>query len=359
MAVITVKAADLTENYRRLKEELGDVLLLAFLKGDGYGLGADWLAKILWEAGQRIFCTARADEALRLRMTLPEAEIWLCSVYDDPELLTKLAAARIVPTVDSVSGLERLKAASDGQLMRCHVAVDTGMGRDGLREDQLDGFISAYKLCTGLQIVSVFTHYANCYGGHRGEKATMAQNARFWAALERFKAAGVETGLHHACNSAAALLYPGLRMDAVRIGSGLLGRCVGAQKAGLIRVGELCAPVVAVHELGKGDTLGYGSVWKARRPQRVALVEAGHCDGLFLNRTQDGFRLSDRFSAAKHALFARRLTATVNGKRFRVAGRVGMTHLALSDPRGKLQVGDVAAFDFNPVLAGAREVLHA
>ncbi|MBQ3140449.1 MAG: alanine racemase [Clostridia bacterium] len=358
MAVITVKTSDLLENYEKLKKTLGDTALLAFVKGNGYGFGTEWMVRTLHQAGQRIFCTARAEEALLIRSLLPDASVWLCSVYDDAQTLRNIIQNGVIPTVDSIRGLQQLDELYGELPVRCHVSIDTGMGRNGVRSEELDDFIQACKLCDRLSIVSVFTHFANCYGGRKGEKATMAQNAAFVAALERFSAAEVPTGMHHCCNSAAALLYPGLRMDAVRVGSGLLGRCVGAKKAGLVSVGTLTAKVTSLHRLPKGAALGYGSVWKARRETTVAMVDAGHCDGVFLNRSADGFRLSDRLYALKRALTARPLTATVNGKRYRVIGRVGMTDLALADPKGRLSVGDAVCFDVNPVLAGAKEVVH-
>lgn len=358
MAVIRAKTADLVKNYRILRKELGDVRLLAFVKANGYGLGTEWMVQTLYDAGQRIFCTARPEEALEIRALFEDVEVWLCSVCDEEATLRRLIDADVTVAVDSIAGLERLSSLYGSQPLRCHVSIDTGMGRNGVSAAKLPEFINACKLCSNLAILSTFTHYANCYGGRRGEKATMEQNARFVSALEQFRAAGVPTGIRHASNSAATLLYPGLRMDAVRVGSGLLGRCVGAGKLGLERVGELTATVLSLHTLQKGDTLGYGSVFRARGEKTVAMIDAGHCDGVFLNRSIDGFRFRDTLSAMKRALLTPPLTVTVNGKKVRVLGRVGLTDLAIDASKGNLKVGDTVCLDFNPVLGGAKNVLH-
>ena len=63
--------------------------------------------------------------------------------------------------------------------------------------------------------------------------------------------------------------------------------------------------VVAVREIAAGDPVGYGALWRAPRPSRIATVAMGYADGL-----------SRQLSNRGHML--------VRGKRAPIVGAVSM-----------------------------------
>jgi len=320
-------------------------------------LGLEFVVRTLAEHGANTFCTARYEDASAIRQMLPDAKILLCSVYEKPDTVKAILAENIIPTVGSVEGLKLCAALREGELS-VNIAIDTGMGRFGLRKEELSAFAEMYKSIDNIHNVSSFTHFANCYGGKKGNKATLIQLERFNEAVQEMRNLGLNPGILHAANSAAALLLPESRLDAVRCGSALLGRSIGSAKAGLEKIEKLYGEVLCLRTLKKGETVGYGSVFKAKHDMTIAIIDCGHADGVFLARERDGFRFSDRLHNVKRDLTQKRLYGKFDDHKLPVVGRVGLTNLAISIENSDLKPGNLIEFDFNPIFCGAKEIRY-
>jgi alanine racemase len=78
---------------------------------------------------------------------------------------------------------------------------------------------------------------------------------------------------------------------------------------------DLKARIVQMRNVERGDSVGYGATWTARRPTRLAIVAAGYADGYFRAAgSNDGTRGAE---------------VMVAGKRCPVAGRISMDLLAV------------------------------
>src|SRR5438132_13290747 len=110
---------------------------------------------------------------------------------------------------------------------------------------------------------------------------TRAQYERFLRAMESL---GVDPGVRHVCNSAAALRYPEMAVDAVRAGIALYG-CEWPGAAPALALHSL---VTHVKTVPKGATVGYGALWSAPAEARVATVAIGYADGLHRARGNRG-----------------------------------------------------------------------
>ena len=75
--ILTIDLPAIQANYRRLRQELGDVPCAAVLKADGYGLGDTVVGPALRKAGARTFFVALPDEGIRLRRALPDVPIFI------------------------------------------------------------------------------------------------------------------------------------------------------------------------------------------------------------------------------------------------------------------------------------------
>lgn len=74
------------------------------------------------------------------------------------------------------------------------------------------------------------------------------------------------------------------RLDAVRAGSVLLGRCRRSQGDGLRPVGFGEAPLAEVRWLPKGHTVGADRLTALKRPTRVAVLPVGYQNGFGVDR---------------------------------------------------------------------------
>jgi alanine racemase len=84
-------------------------------------------------------------------------------------------------------------------------------------------------------------------------------------------------------NSAAILRHPATHADWVRPGIMLYGCSPFADRSaadlGLRPVMTLSSEIIAVQQLCKGDTVGYGRTFRAERSMRIGVVACGYADG--------------------------------------------------------------------------------
>jgi alanine racemase len=112
-------------------------------------------------------------------------------------------------------------------------------------------------------------------------------------------------------NSSGVFLGPQFQFELVRPGAAIYGVNPTPEADNPMQpVVELKARIVQIRNLEKGETVGYGGTWTARRPTRVAIVAAGYADGYFRAASaNDGTRGAEM---------------VVAGKRCPIAGRISM-----------------------------------
>ena len=162
----------------------------------------------------------------------------------------------------------------------------------------------------------------------------------------------------HILNSSGVLHFSGAAMDAVRVGSALLGRVHGGH--GLKRVGYCETQVEELKWLPKGHTTGYGAGWKAKRPTRVAILPVGWYNGFGCEMGNDLFRFRDclrRIAASLRVmLFGKAYYVTINGKHCKVLGHIGMLHTAADVSGIQCSLGDPARVEINPLMQKGMDV---
>ena len=90
------------------------------------------------------------------------------------------------------------------------------------------------------------------------------------------------TPMLHASNSAAALRFPGLQYDMVRLGLAMYGyHPVGHPVPGvdLIPILKWETSVVHIKEIQPGEAVSYGLKFVAERPMKIATLPVGYGDG--------------------------------------------------------------------------------
>ncbi len=279
-AWMEVDCRALRANYTTVTQRIpAGCRMLPMVKADAYGTGVALAVRSLAPLGPHAFGVATVDEATELR-----SEGWNGRVVvftpGLPADVDRMLADRLEPVI---GGVEPLRAAAgvartrDG-LLRAHLEIDTGMGRFGFPWNQTTDWIPALRteLAEGsVDVVSTFTHF---HSAETDEVATREQWNRLEEVLEAMDAAGIDYGLTHAANSAAALEYSGVAADMVRPGIWLYGARVGGRRPE--PVVAVRARVLAVRDVAAGSTVSYGATWTAPAPARLATLGIGYADGL-------------------------------------------------------------------------------
>ncbi|BDF73019.1 alanine racemase [Oscillospiraceae bacterium] len=347
MKTLVIEKQALKNNISVVKERAGSAVIYAVLTGDGGGAGIVELAKLLREEGIGRFAVSEPGEAAALRKAgLVDEEILMLRPTTDREELGKLLDLNVVCTVGSVdTGLALNGVAEErSTVAEAHIQLDTGMGFGGFLTGEPDKIVSVYRNLPNVAISGVYTQiHARRSDGKEAE----GQLAGFEQALQAIREAGFETGVVHAAGSYALMHYDFARLDAVRAGSVLLGRCRRTRGDGLLRVGYGEVTIEETRWLPKGHTVGNEVLVTMKRPTRVAVLPVGYQNGFGVSRSRD----AGLWATLRRWWNGRRLTVRIGGQKARIIGRIGAIETIVDVTDMKCSAGDPVYFDIDPLYA--------
>ena len=171
----------------------------------------------------------------------------------------------------------------------------------------------------------------------------------FNVALERIRAAGVDTGITHVANSLAACEFGSLGFDAVRVGSAILGKTPA--KCGLEEAVWLESKVFSIYNRLEGEHIGYSGEAYLKRDSSLAVVRIGTgCGvGLIQKGAQD-YTLGNFVKGVfKKIADVPELSVWINGKESPVIGRIGVSHMTVDVTENGVREGDTVRVKVNPL----------
>ncbi len=312
-----VDLAAVAHNVRELKRILHPgTRLLAAVKANAYGHGAEQVARTVLQHGASDLGVARIDEGIALRRAGIAAPVLIFGFT--PAVFTQqLIDHDLIPSVYSLEDARALGAAAirAGRDLPVHVKVDTGMGRLGLLCDDLrpqgadravDDIIAIAHL-KGIVLQGVFTHFATA--DLADKSFALRQFKRFRQLLDQLETAGIEIALRHAANSGAIMEMPETHLDMVRAGISVYGYYPSAdvdrRRIALKPALNLKAPIIHLKKVPLGTPISYGCTYRTAGPTVIATVPAGYADGYNRALSNRGVML-------------------VGGKRAPIVGRVCM-----------------------------------
>jgi alanine racemase len=320
-----------------------DAEVMAVVKANAYGHGAEVCAPLLDAVGAKWFGVTCLAEAVVLRQACPEARILVMSGLWKDEA-DAIIEHRLTPQVWEPFHFDLLETAARNrelkpQSLPVHLEIDTGMSRQGVRSlYDLKALLSRCNTDSPICIEGVMTHFSSPEVLDPDE--THVQIAHFATALDVITNSGIQPEWIHAGNSATLFVPEHLRVLRelarkhsarlmLRPGLALYGylprfvpQLADTPTKSLQPVLAWKTRVVSLRTITDGETAGYNSTFRAARKTQLALIPVGYADGL--NRL-----LSNR----GHAL--------VRGHKVPIAGRVSMdqTILDVTDvPR--VEIGD-------------------
>lgn len=257
--------------------------MMAVVKANAYGHGAVLCAKLFLAQGVEQLGVATVCEGIELRESGITAPILILSEPPESsiELLVKY---RLMPTVQTAAfGLAYGEvSAAHGLVGEYHLGIDTGMTRNGIDWRDVVELRDALDFHSGLACAGTFTHFATAEDPNNWDFEL--QHNRFTEALGALHDAGLELGLVHCDNSAAACLRPETNYDMVRVGVGLYGltpsQALAHHFSGLTPAMSVHAKVTRVTYPPVGAGVSYGMTWRVPKSNvQVASFAIGYADG--------------------------------------------------------------------------------
>lgn len=306
----------------------GKTEIMAVVKADAYGHGDERICRCLAEeCGIRYFAVSNLDEAISVRGYCPDAEILILG-YTPPEYAHEIAQYNIIQGIVSTEYAMALTANSSEKI-RCHIKIDTGMGRIGLKHESPDECAAEIKsLCAmeGLSVEGIYTHFAVADSDRPDNIAYTDRQEKF--ILDTYgslTAAGITLPHVHFMNSAACCYRNNPHSTLARAGIIMYGLHPDISldiPDGLSPVMELKAVISHVKTVQPGDCISYGRTFTADHKMRIATVTIGYADGY-------------------SRLLSSRGEILVHGKRCKIVGRVCMDQLMIDITDAKAESGDI------------------
>jgi alanine racemase len=272
-------------NTRHIKAIVGPhVKVLVSLKADAYGHGALKVARTALLNGAEMLGVATVSEAIPLREGGINAPI-LVFGYVPRWQMREAVRLGITVTLYSIELAQELARAALEleKTVKVHVKVDTGMGRLGIRSEQIDEIIALIreiKALPGLELEGIFTHFADADA--RDQTYTLRQLERFKSILRVLTEEHLRPPIVHAANSAATISLPPAHFDMVRPGIAIYGLDPSQDvrlPAGFRPALSFKTQVAQVKTIPAGEGISYGITYITERPTRIAVLPVGYADG--------------------------------------------------------------------------------
>lgn len=269
-------------NFSQVKKLVGpEVKIMSIVKAIAYGHGAVEIARNAEETGASYFGVVCLYEARQLRQNGIKLPILILNYTDtdslndclDLDITLNIMHENILKSLDKLAGKKNKKA-------KIHVKIDSGMHRLGLMPDEALKFIPKIENYKNIILEGIFTHFAT--SDEADLDFTYEQLKTFKKVINTLAERKIRPRFIHAANSAAILRFPESYFNMVR---------PGIIQYGMLPSGDFKPPftpkpvmslksrIVQIRKIGKGETVGYGRTFTAKKETLVGAIPVGYADG--------------------------------------------------------------------------------
>jgi alanine racemase len=296
-AWVEINLDALKKNFEALRNLARGSAVVASVKADAYGHGANECSKALEVVGADYFGIATVDEAAELRNSGIKAPIVMYSAAPRGSI-EKLLESEVIPTVTTYDDAVLLSDAAKhfpGQTpVNIIIAIDTGMGRIGFLNNERDiAEIRRIAELPNLRVSALASHFAT--SEEADTNYALAQIVAFNDFTARLASVGVAPNIKSIANSAALARFPESLFDVARTGISLYGiypsKEVSREALPLTPVMSVKANIVYLKKVPPGFNVSYGRRFTASRESLIATLPLGYADGLPRNLTGKGGRV--------------------------------------------------------------------
>ena len=261
---------------QRIGPEAG---IMAIVKANAYGHGLPGVVRAIREQ-VAMFGVANLEEAEAVRAALghesPAPGIFILGPALPGER-PDIVGSGFIPAISTLKEAAAYSALGHGRPVRLHVAIDTGMGRMGVAEENALETIREISRMEDVEIAGLATHLPVA---DEDEIYTRDQLVRFQAVLSSLRGIGIEAPAVHTLNSAGILKFPGMAGTLARAGLMLYGSSPLPEFQAELRPALTWKTrITLVRDIPAGHGISYGRTFITPTSMRVATLAAGYADG--------------------------------------------------------------------------------
>lgn len=283
---VEVSRKQIGDNFEAIRQLVGPgTEVMPVVKADAYRHGAVEVARVLEQRGTRWLAVSNTEEGAALRDAGIAARILVMADFlpFTREALLAYGLTPVIHSLDDIAELNRIARSRESRYS-FHLKVDTGMGRLGVKPDA-GAILDTLRACPNVEIEGLMTHFASA--GNYMSNQTECQVTAFEKVVDALAVAGIRPPYVH-LSSTIPIAYARKRAwrAMVRPGHAIYGYVSparGAAPAKELRVKPALAwkaSVLQVKDIEAGSLIGYGGMFRAPAPMRIAILAAGYADGI-------------------------------------------------------------------------------
>lgn len=326
---LEISKSALLNNVAEIKKNLSPkTKFMAVVKANAYGHG---LLEVVNSIKNKVDYFAVCDfaDAIFLReKKITKPLLTLGRIF--PRDINLVIKNNIEVTVSTFDILEAAKKNKFPKKLIVHICVDTGLGRDGFVEEDLEKVVSLLEnknLQKNIEVTGIYSHFASADEAKFNSYSKKQSNLlKKWQ--ESLNKIGLKPLIHMSA-SAGSLTKKTVDFDIVRIGISLYGLWpsseVQTQQKNHNKLQQVLswkAKIVEVKNMKKGSAISYGCTYILQRDSKIAVLPIGYFEGI------------SRISSGKSFVI-------VNGKKVPQLGRVTMNLIVIDVTDAKAKEGDI------------------
>jgi alanine racemase len=282
---VEISRSQIANNFQAIKQAVApDITIMPVVKADAYRHGAIEISRVLVANGAQWLAVSNVEEGVTLRDAgigtrilvmadfLPVGRVAMC----------EHALTPVIHDLDDVKTLNELGRVK-GEPIEFHLKVDTGMCRLGTRASAAD-IAATLAVNPFVRLEGLMTHFASV--ADFTSEQTDEQTCCFFQVVEGLRDLGIEPRYTH-LSSTGGIAYRQREAwgNMVRPGHAIYGYVSPARSgpASSLRVSPaMCwkAAVLTVKDIPAGAQVGYGGIFHAPEPMRIAVLAVGYADGV-------------------------------------------------------------------------------
>jgi len=315
----------LIKNYQFIQSQVCSAKVMAVVKADAYGHGAVPVAKSLSKAGIHGFCVALVSEIRELIDSGIQNPILHLGRISSDEL-DVFETSQVRCTINSAGDINLLEdyGRQNSITIISHLKIDTGMGRLGIRYEEIDSMLVKLSESKHIEVEGVYSHFSTAE--EKDTKYRDWQLKRFKEVIAQTKTTLPQVEYFHMANSAAVLTFPEAHFNMVRPGISLYGVTpLGKPHDHLLPVMRMKATVAIIKDFSTGESVGYNRQYMSKQNEKIAILQVGYADGIPVE-------------------FSNRGEVEIEGNIYPIVGKVSMDLVAIRCRGLEITAGQKAIF---------------
>ncbi len=313
----------LSDNFRAIKNHVGNAKMMPILKANAYGHGLVRVAQLMEKLGADSVGVAVLEEGILLRQNgikipvLVLGGIWGNQIphFLKYDLTITASSIEKLKQIDEIATSMKIKA-------KVHLKIDTGMERIGVHYYSAENLLRESLKCKNLEVEGIFSHFAN--SDNKELDYTRLQLERFFEVLRFYEKHSLQFPIRHISKSGSILQMPEANLDMVRPGLLLYGVYPSLEISHTIEVKPAStwkSLVVYFKVIKANHPVGYGLTWQCDHDVRSVTIPVGYGDGYFRSMSH-------------------KAEVLLRGKRYPVIGRISMDQIVVNIEKDSAYNGD-------------------